>query len=189
MAWEAVCKPGFKMQMTHLTFQKRLSVASAIRKLSRESGIPVKTLNRWHYESHLKNEVGDNPTEITIENSECKTKRPARGGICRGCGREVERFAAHNKTGKPYSSKSKYYQICVACESKMQRSSKSTDESDGMPAVCPCCGQGFSIPWATVGLRYRKHQIAEANNNGKGEPPQAQAAELAPAIEIKRLPE
>jgi hypothetical protein len=162
MAWESVCKPGFRTSVLHLTFHKKLSLRSSIKKLAHESGIPVRTLTRWYYEDQdqgvYKNVNTDNPHEITIE------KARASSNICRSCGRTVEKFEVVSKTGKPYSEKSKYYQVCVACASRMKRSTRSitTEDDSAMPLVFPHCGQGFGLPWGTVASRYSKHSFNEA---------------------------
>ena len=73
MAWTEQCKIAFKSNAQALIWkQKRKTkknISSILRKLSKESGIPFKTLERWYYEKNSLNNEGTIETTGTNENN------------------------------------------------------------------------------------------------------------------------
>ena len=138
MAWSEQCKVSFAVSVVAKTETGRAkSVNEAIKILSKESGIPEKTLWRWWSEQKvLKNEehaeqakktesygledVGDDEGNWPV----CKTN---------GCGNLV----ALTKRGRPYTIKSKYHGLCGTCRDRVVKGQERR--------ICECCGQTFFI--------------------------------------------
>jgi len=138
MAWSEQCKVSFAVSVVAKTETGRAkSVNEAIKILSKESGIPEKTLWRWWSEQKvLKNEE---PTKNVEETGICDQNivdhedqpRP----VCKtdGCGNLV----ALTPRGKTYSIKSKHYGLCFTCKNRAVKNQERR--------ICECCGQTFFI--------------------------------------------
>lgn len=154
MAWTEVCKINFIQTLKHLTIVKGMSLRKALKKLSEESNIPFVTLERWFYdnvkESTIKNDGTTDDIEKTDKNNTSDDILRSTEWKCRSC-EKTDVKPALNGSGKPFGAKSKFHNVCKACKTRMNRSK---NESEGMEANCPHCGNRFFINWASV-----KHRL------------------------------
>ena len=154
MAWTDQCKIAFMANAEHQVFTQkgRKNITKVLKKLSQESGIPFKTLERWYYEkekskekllSSLKNEGITEQTENKEdnENSTPCTLRP----ICIKCKKNPVEL--DNKSGKSKSPKNKYYGLCQNCRKKAKvindAIALANKEDDGEWIICPECNHHF----------------------------------------------
>jgi len=157
MAWTETCKIEFKFFADHFyDIQKgRKNLTKVLRKLSKDSGIPFKTLKRWYYEKEkegdenlngLKNEPTPEPTENKEENeinTVCTAKK-----ICVRCKKIPVEINARTK--KPLPETSKYYGLCQTCRRKAKIMNDAialaNEEESGEWVICPECQNHFLIP-------------------------------------------
>ena len=170
MAWTEVCKINFKATCDGLMANRKVSVSKILRQLSDESGIPLRTLQRWWFEMKMKEEnsakngANDECTENNNKNEDEKTDgaQTEKKWICRACGKS-DVSPALNGSGKPYGPKSRFYNVCLPCKRKAQHTIK---DGEGMETVCPECGTGHKIPWTTIESRLNQFKKMGGNENG-----------------------
>lgn len=151
MAWTDQCKMAFQATAEYkigLQRPEKRNVTKVIREISRESGIPYKTLERWYYtgkmENSLKNEGTSQDAETTEDKSESAPVRP----VCRNCGqRKVE---VSSRTERPLPETSKYFGFCSLCrkelKNRMDEITTATADEEGHLTVCPKCNHEFFTP-------------------------------------------
>jgi DNA-directed RNA polymerase subunit M/transcription elongation factor TFIIS len=150
VAWTGQCRLAFKHTADTLLWKQgdKKNVSEILKRLSEESGIPFKTLERWWYqEESLKNEEGQQSTDNTSlpssspQNNGTHTNIP----ICKECGKNPVHLDC--RTGRPYGQKSKYYGLCSTCRTGKQKMVARHKANGGafITTVCPKCGYTFNI--------------------------------------------
>jgi len=149
MAWTDQCKIAFKTNADARKFKKKGGgITKILKDLSKESGIPFKTLNRWYYEKdYLKNEVSDTTAPNNNDNSPDTSPDSPDIPLCHNCKKSPVELS--KKTGKPAGPPSKYYGLCGMCR---KRAKAMTDliecatTENGELVICPNCDHQFYIP-------------------------------------------
>lgn len=187
MAWTDVCKFNFEHACQGLILKHKISARKACKQLSGESGISLRTLQRWweeitkeklkklaeqdEIEKCANNGADQEPIENNTENNDGYERLAAMSQHeeekmikCLSCGKEVpESELPLNGSGKAYGPKSKYHRLCAACEKRVQRS-VSVGQEDGYRVVCPHCAKSHYVKWSTI---YRVGDIHRRKENGK----------------------
>ncbi|MBW2637221.1 MAG: hypothetical protein JRC86_06830 [Deltaproteobacteria bacterium] len=130
MAWTDQCRIAFNVTAKSIALrEKRPNISKILKKLSKESGIPAKTLNRWYYDkSYLKNEATTTPEH----SSEKDEATPVATQVIRKC-----YYCQENNVERCSKSKTQKYSghgLCTTCRKK-----RTQDEV----AVCPYCDKIF----------------------------------------------
>jgi DNA-directed RNA polymerase subunit RPC12/RpoP len=148
MAWTEQCQIHFKTVADAKYFKNgSKGIMKILRELSKESGIPYKTLYRWwHEQESLKNE--NNPQSIKM-NGKNKSESPVGTAdpptICLKCGEN--KVEVHTKTRKPASEASEYYGLCSPCRKRktdIKKNIVSKIQKD-IPVACPKCSHKYYL--------------------------------------------
>ena len=157
MAWTEQCKYAFRANATGKLSQyknKSRKVTGVLRDLSRESGIPFKTLKRWYYEKQ-DSISPKNETDKPPKNNDSPENTP--NSMCSMCNRNT----VYLDRGKPLSSASKYYGLCPTCRRNQQYMEvidrQATENESGLMTVCPHCERPHYINIKTEKDHRRKH--------------------------------
>jgi hypothetical protein len=136
LAWKEQCKIAFCSDVNNLVGMEKKkygAVTRVIKKLHRESGIPLDTLWRWYNESRQK---------VTVKNG-CNSEQAPDYSKEMCC--ECEKQPVYlTPSGKPIGEISKYYGLCKNCKdykSHLIGLDNIKDDSDGLETVCPNCHQ------------------------------------------------
>lgn len=147
MAWTEQCKIAFRTNASAriaMEKKRRGAITKILKKLSKESDIPFKTLNRWYYEKYDISET-DNATEANDPCPKNEVIEDYSKIICTECG-EKPIYLNHGK--KPYGIESKYHGLCGSCRARKMKIEYFDREATGssrIPAVCPACGETHYI--------------------------------------------
>ena len=135
MAWTEQCKVAFHANCTAKLgrFKNRnRKLTGVLRELSKESGIPFNTLNRWWYEQTKAR----SKKSIYTKNDADSCDSPLE--MCERC-KEKPVFLNH---GKPYTKESKYYGLCNPCrmnQLRIEHIDRTANAKNGIMTVCPHC--------------------------------------------------
>jgi hypothetical protein len=133
MAWTEQCKVAFHANCTAKLGKfknKNRKLSGVLKELSKESGIPYRTLENWWY---------DQTHFISRENTGDRIY-PDPGMMCIRCGENSVHMDKRKK--KPYSEESKYYGLCNACRRNQQciaQIDREASAENGAMTVCPHC--------------------------------------------------
>ena len=150
MAWSDQCKISFAVTVRAKRNRGVLnrSVNSIIKEISKESGIPASTLRHWWAEYSKKlaengqhDATNQNDNENTEKDTGCAgTKKPLPTCRNEGCDRPVK---IHSDTGRPYTTKYKFYGLCSTCVSRAYdeiKRNKSAKTEGGISVTFSRCG-------------------------------------------------
>lgn len=149
MAWVGQCRVAFKTNADALFWAQtgKKSVRKILLRLSKESDIPLRTLQRWWEEEECaKNGADEQVSETSKEKEKEGGAARAARPICLRCKRNPVQL--HGNTHKPYSVNSKYYGLCGWCRQKqhaIQVLDRQVDKMNGVMAVCPECNHVYYI--------------------------------------------
>jgi hypothetical protein len=133
MAWTEQCKVAFHANATAKLGKfknKNRKLAGVLRELSKESGIPWRTLEGWWREQTSR-------YPITRENT-CDKKMVDPGMMCKRCGKQPVEICH----GKPRTENSKYYGLCRGCRDNQMHIGaidRTASSENGIMTVCPHC--------------------------------------------------
>lgn len=186
MAWTDVCKINFESACTGLINFRQQSVNKAIDQLSKDSGIPARTLRRWWHEAQVKKEESVAEIEKIIASNKKSSAKNGQDGEgaettlnnntkesgpssktkhkevfkCVGCGRqEPEVKPADNGNGQPYGRKSKFFNICGSCKKASYKAAVVPDS--GCRFVCPHCSKSHYVSWERLNKMVNKQREVE----------------------------
>ena len=154
MAWTDQCKIAFKTSADALLWMKkgRKGIMVILKELSKQSGIPYKTLYRWwnemekDKEKSLKNETNGEGAE-SVEEIDDKPSSISSIPICDHCNKNNVYLDNYSK--KPLSENSIYYGLCGTCKSRKEKI-RNPNRPNHKPIiqnqiVCPECNHMFFI--------------------------------------------
>jgi len=148
MAWAEQCKVAFEMTVIakQHTQEKKRSINSILQELSKESGIPRKTLSTWWYKAQEEKLLKTKQKEATDSNNKEKeapiTLPPAVLPMCKQCGKKK----VYTDAGNPLGPNSKYHGLCATCRrDNFVKIKQNKDVTTGPNVVCPKCGNRFFI--------------------------------------------
>jgi hypothetical protein len=156
MAWLEQCRIAFKVNADSLLYREKQKGKATVRRilktLARDSGIPLRTLQRWYKEEEDKKcaKIGaDRPTkQKDLKNDKSEDAPAAPPEICLRCKKyPVYRRKAYGKL-QPLGPDSKYYGLCSNCRDEQYRATKnnkSIEEEFGRQVVCPECHHVFPV--------------------------------------------
>ena len=150
MAWSEQCRVSFQMTANVMIAKqkKRKNITKVLKELSVESGIPLKTLNRWFYEK--ENHPKNGATQPTIENNtENNTNEvpavPVVRKKCSAC--KKNNAELDSTTGEVYGQG-----LCTTCRKKktaiVDNIKELVEMADAVVddmIVCPHCNKAFYI--------------------------------------------
>lgn len=144
MAWTGQCQIAFKVDVDKYLAQQngKKSIRKALRKFSRESGIPYATLAKWYWpQSAPKN-----------GSKKVKQSRPVDENnreICIRCNdRPVKILTSPDGKKKYIGETGKFYGLCNRCIEKqreIEKLDKMATQENGIMAICPHCQEIFLI--------------------------------------------